>query len=149
AIRTFIDEYNSGLLLTKTDYFTNVRSVLPAKGNHFFYMKPSLALQIIKSISNPAWIKNTEDYKDVISGISGIGFQFNTGNSGNNIQGVINFSDKQNPEGVDQIFAIDADSSISMKPLLTTDPLTKTRQLIFHDDSGNIYMADNNGNQVW
>jgi len=149
AIRSFIDDFRSGLLLYKTDYFQDLNNQYADKCNHFIFVHPEFAVPIFKSMANDEWKKNADNYKDLISGISSIAYQYSNLDGTNSVQASISFLKKENAEGSDQMFAIETDSSVSMKTLLTTDPQTKTRQLVFQDDANNLYMCDNSGNIMW
>jgi len=149
GIRSFIDEYKSGLLLHKTDFFQSVTNSYPAKGNHFFYIRPQLATQIFKSMANEEWKKNLDQYKEVFNGISSYSFQVSAGDTLFRFASLVDFFSDKTAEGVDLIFAVEADTTVSMKPLITTDPVSKTRQIIFQDDAGSLYLTDNSGNILW
>ncbi len=149
ALRTFIDEYKSGLLLHKTELFKEAMKNYPLEANHFFFVRPPLAGQIFKSMANSEWKKYSDQYKDIFSGVSSIGFQVTAGDTMAKVTSVINFSSNKSAEGVDLIFAVETDTIVSMKPLVTTDPIAKSRQLIFQDDAFNIYLTDNSGNILW
>ncbi len=149
ALRTFIDEYKSGLLLHKTEFFKEAMKNYPGEANHFFFVRPPLASQIFKSMANAEWKKYSDQYKDIFSGISSIGFQVTAGDTMMKMTSVLNFFRNKSAEGVDLIFAVETDTSVSMKPLVTTDPVSKSRQLIFQDNASNIYLTDNSGNIIW
>ncbi len=149
AIRTFIDEYTSGLLLYHSENFKNDLTGLNTKANHFFYIRPQLSLQIFRSIATATWNSFLDHHRDVLSAFAGFAFQVSEKESQVTVDIIQNFSMKPGEAGVDRIFTISTDSSVTGKPLLTTDPVSGMRQIVFNDDAGNLYMTDNSGNILW
>lgn len=149
SIRSYIDEYKSGLLLYKTDFYEDASKSFPAKGNHFFFTRPALASQIFKSNANNTWKKYVDQYPEIIQSISAFGYQLNGGDSLVTITAAVNFLTHKSTEGVDKIFGIETDTVVLMKPLISTDPVTKTKQIVFQDEASNFYLVDNSGNIIW
>ena len=149
SIRSFIDEYESSRLLFPSENFKNDISGISANANHFFYVKPAHSQQIFKAAATASWNSFLDVHRDVLTGLSGFIFQVSQGENGVLAEVVQNFSSLPGEAGVARAFSISTDSSVSAKPLLTTDPAAGIRQVIFYDDAGNIYMADNSGNILW
>ncbi len=144
AIRLFIDEYKSGALLAKS-----VSEKLPASGNLFYFMNPTQSTYLMKSVFNSSWKGFLETYKSVFAGFSEFSFVMNTSGNDFKFSARLNFMSEKSREGVSQSFVVDTDSSVTMKPLITTDPITNSRQIVFQDEAENMYLVDNSGTVIW
>ena len=144
AIRLFIDEYKSGSLMAKS-----VSEKLPASGNLFFHLNPAQSFYLMKSVFNREWKGNLENYKSVFSGLSEFSFIMTLTEGAFKFTSRLNFAGEKNKAGVSQSFVVDTDSSVYMRPLITTDPITNGRQILFQDEAENLYLVDNSGSIVW
>lgn len=144
SIRLFIDEYKSGASLAKT-----VEEKLPGSGNLFYHLRPSQSTYLMKSVFNGTWKEHLENYNTVFSGMSEFSFLMSSNEGTFKFSSKLNFTGEKSKEGVSQAFIVDTDSSVFMKPLITTDPVTNSRQILFQDEAENLYLVDNSGSIVW
>jgi hypothetical protein len=149
ALRNFIDDHQKDRLLVNTEFYKESIKDLPAEGNRYIFCRPSLSLYLLKAVLKPSLKSAIDKYKDVLTEINTVSFQVSHINKVNQVNSVWNFTKNKEEENVSLAFAIEADSSVSTAPLLTTDALSKTRQILFQDDEDNLFMTDNNGNVLW
>ncbi|MBL0343601.1 MAG: DUF3352 domain-containing protein [Bacteroidetes bacterium] len=149
SLRMFIDEFDSGALLSKSEHFSPIQKQIGVGGNFLFYASPTSSTYILKSVLNSTWRSNLDTYKELFGGFNDFSFILKASTTKFEIQGMLNFSKTMKREGVSQAFTIETDSSVMMRPLLTKDPVSQTKQLIFQDDSEAIFFSDNDGDILW
>ncbi len=149
SVRSVIDDYKSGSLLVQTGDYKLISKQFPEKGNFLFYLKPARAFYLYKSMASEKWLPLADKYRDVINDVSVAGLQLSASGTTHRLNAAVNFAGSDNKSGTANLFSVDTDSSVSLKPLLTTDSVSKTRRLLFQDDSNTLYYVDNSGNIIW
>jgi len=148
SLRSIIDDYEAGNLLRKEDGFMNKFSGMPLTGNLIFYSDVARSQYIFRSAASPKWRQLSDKYSNVLSGINSLTYQVNM--TGNFTEHYANISfTKEGSYGTNLLFAVETDTSVSMEPLLTTDPARNERQIVFQDDANNLYLTGNDGNVIW
>ncbi len=147
SLRSFIDDYENGAVLTKDSDFSNATEGISGKGSCFVHVNPAASLYLLRALVDPAGIK-LENYKDLISGMQNFTLQVNAGATVS-IEGSVGFASGGKEEGVNRLFSFETDSAVSKKVFVINDPETGSGKLLFYDDAHTIYMTDNAGNEIW
>lgn len=149
SLRLLIDDIKSGLLLAKATSFKSVTENLPESSNFTWYVKPSSAMGIFRAAANDIWKQYTDKYRDAFTSVTGFCFSLNAGSGIHRFNAVASFKGGDMVSGMKQILTIDTDTSVSGKPLITTDSRSGNRQILFQDDMNTVYLCDNTGNILW
>lgn len=149
SLKMFIDEVQAGNLLHHTTAFRKVRELLPGSGNWFGYVRPAPSLPLFRASASADYKAFSENYPEVFSGIKGLCWHLQSGPEKSRMTAVMGFSGADQPEGAGRLLTIETDTSVMMKPLLTTDPKSGNGQILFQDELNTLYLADNGGDILW
>lgn len=147
SLRSFIDDYENGSVLTKDVDFSNAIEGVSGKGSCFVHVNPASSLYLLRSVVDPTGIK-LENYKDLIGGMQNFTWQINAGVTVS-VEGSIGFASGGKEEGVNRLFSFETDSAVSKKVFVVNDPETGSGNLLFYDDAHTLYLSDNAGNEIW
>jgi hypothetical protein len=148
SLRSIIDDYEAGNLLRKEEGIMNKFSGMPLTANLIFYSDVARSQYIFRNAASSKWKQLSDKYSNVISGINSLTYQVNMTGDFTEHYANISFK-KEGSYGTSLLFAVEADTSVSMEPLLTTDPSGIVKQIVFQDDANNLYLTGNDGNIIW
>jgi len=149
SLRLLIDDLRSGYLLANTPSYKSILEKIPAKNNFTWYVKPGSSMSIFRNAANDLWKSYTDKYRDAFTAVTGFCFTLNAGNGIHRFNAIAGFSGGDAPSGMKQILTIDTDTSVSLMPLITSDPRNGNKQIMFQDDANTVYLCDNTGNVIW
>lgn len=149
SLKMFIDEVQSGSLLHHSTAFRKMLEHIPAKGNWFSYVRPAPVWSIFRASADADYKSLSEHYPEVFSGIKGLCWHLQAGPEHLRMTSVVGFSGADMVEGAGRLLTIETDTSVMMKPLLTSDHKTGIGQILFQDELNTLYLVDNGGSIVW
>ncbi len=149
SVRMFIDEYKSGNFIVEAEHFKPVQKQISEGINYLVWASPASGTYLLKSVFNKEWKNYQDSYQKIFSGFQDFAYMFEANDETYRSRTLINFIKEKKREGVSQAFVMETDSSVFMKALITTNPASNSREIIFQDESETLYLADNSGTVKW
>jgi hypothetical protein len=144
ALRNYIDEIRAGHI-----FATIVKGLIPAQGANFMLLvRPEASLPIFRSVATTMWRNHSDKYREVFTKAGLLSFTVISTEGKLLASTKLDLGKSVNPMAR-MLFSVEADSSVSVPPLILPEKTDEPGRIVFQDDSGVLHMADNTGAVLW
>lgn len=148
ALRTFINDFENNKTLANNKNYQAFAENVSGEANLFIYSSIARSGNIYSSFLTEELSKDIEKQLALLQKFEGVGIQFTFNNK-------LFYSTiylKYNPEVKQEISTLwesKLDTTISSKPYLVTNHITKAKEIFVQDDANKIYLISNTGKIIW
>jgi hypothetical protein len=148
SLDLFISGYLSGKTLDKNENYKNFSNNVSSEANFCFYTNIRKSFGLVNSIFASDMARSLMSKESNLRNFQALAFQFASGGNKFYLNGYLMhnaFYIEENPS----IWEFQADTTISGKANIITDPKDNSQKLVFFDKSGNMYLLNHNGELIW
>lgn len=147
AMRTFIDEYQSGQLLAKQQSFLEQLGFLRERSNLLFYYRLSESHYFLKALLNESYEDFLEKHSNTVQQWNACAWQMTGRNASCETRFAL-FYDPQNKPAAIEMMATEKTDTLAVSGVFPLRTPEETYALI-QDEEGQLYKFNSSGSLVW
>ncbi len=148
AIQNFINDFENNKTLAGDKNYKTFSENISSEANVYIYSSIARSPNIYSAFTDEPSAKNIENSLELFHKFEGIGIQFTANNKLFYSSVYLKFNPKYNLEG-GTLWETKLDTSVSSKPCLVINHLTKTKETAVQDDADKLYLIGSTGKIIW
>ncbi len=148
ALHSFISDYESNKTLSNNKNYQDFSENISSETNFYIYSAVAHSTKIYSSFLTDELSKAIDTNLEVYKKFEGLGIQFTSNNKMFYSSIYLKYNPVVKEENV-LLFESTLDTTVSSKPFLFVNHITKEKEIFIQDDANKIYLINNTGEIIW